>query len=494
MIQGGELTTIDAQPRLVNPLIVDPAVGEAPVVKVHLPSSDEFRRHRVRARLACLLRYGVSPFLVLADLVALALAGLLTQPPLQVVALLAVAAIGLNALAGLYRSRLSLSALDDAPALVGRGLAAGAAAMAVAVLLHQPGADRALAGSALYAVATLIVRSVSYAAVRNLRRAHWVAHPTLVLGAGRIGSQLATLLLAHPEYGLAPVGFLDADPLLSPGELPVPVLGSFEDLAAVIRRLRVKEVIIAFSAARESEMVDLLRTCDRLECEIFFVPRLFEMFSGAGRANDTVWGLPLVRLRRAAFRTPSWALKRCFDVAVAALALVALAPLLAVIAVAVSLDGGGGCLFRQERVGLDGRPFRLLKFRSLAPVSAEDSATRWSVADDPRLGRLGRFLRRSSLDELPQLWNVLRGEMSIVGPRPERPHFVAEFARSLPRYTHRHRVPSGLTGWAQIHGLRGDTSVADRASFDNFYIENWSLWLDAKIALRTAIALRRGAR
>jgi lipopolysaccharide/colanic/teichoic acid biosynthesis glycosyltransferase len=182
----------------------------------------------------------------------------------------------------------------------------------------------------------------------------------------------------------------------------------------------------------------------------------------------------------------SWSLKRAFDVALSALALVVLAPVLVACALAVRLEGGPGVIFRQARVGLDGHHFECLKFRSMRPASEAESATRWSVVGDQRVGPVGRVLRRTSLDELPQLWNILRGDMTLVGPRPERPHFVEKFSSELPRYDHRHRVPSGLTGLAQVSGLRGaDTPISDRARFDNFYIENWSLWLDAKVLLRT---------
>jgi exopolysaccharide biosynthesis polyprenyl glycosylphosphotransferase len=242
---------------------------------------------------------------------------------------------------------------------------------------------------------------------------------------------------------------------------------------------------------REPTTVQILRTCDRHKCEIFVVPRLFEMH-GLGSGVDQIWGLPLVRLRRAAFRAPSWRLKRLFDVVVSGVALLLLAPLMLACALAVRLEGGRGVLFRQERVGLDGRPFQLLKFRSLRPASDDESRTRWNVANDARMGRVGRFLRHTSLDELPQLLNILRGDMSLVGPRPERPHFVHEFTREFPRYAARHRVPAGLTGLAQVHGLRGDTSIEERAQFDNAYIETWSLWSDVKIMLRTAWAVVRG--
>jgi exopolysaccharide biosynthesis polyprenyl glycosylphosphotransferase len=194
-----------------------------------------------------------------------------------------------------------------------------------------------------------------------------------------------------------------------------------------------------------------------------------------------------MRIRTPSLRGPSWALKRLFDITLASLALVLTAPVLGVCALLVRIDSGPGVLFRQERVGRDGRVFTCLKLRSMPPRSVEESATLWSVADDPRVGAVGRILRRTSLDELPQLWNIVRGDMTLVGPRPERPFFVEKFAAELPRYGLRHRVPSGLTGLAQVSGLRGDTSVADRARFDNFYIENWSLWLDVKVLLRTVV-------
>jgi exopolysaccharide biosynthesis polyprenyl glycosylphosphotransferase len=182
------------------------------------------------------------------------------------------------------------------------------------------------------------------------------------------------------------------------------------------------------------------------------------------------------------------------DIVISGVALLLLSPVMGACALAVRREGGPGVLFRQERVGLDGRVFEILKFRSLRPVDDTEHKVQWNISQDPRLGPVGRFLRSTSLDELPQLWNILAGHMSLVGPRPEREHFVAQFAKRIPRYTNRHRVPAGLTGWAQVNGLRGDTSIEDRASFDNYYIENWSLWGDIKIILRTVeqVLRRRG--
>jgi exopolysaccharide biosynthesis polyprenyl glycosylphosphotransferase len=440
-----------------------------------------------------LLRYGVRPFLLLVDVAAWTLAVLLTGRVEGQDLILLVLALVLFGTAGLHRSRLTLSALDDLPALSFRAVAAGAATMSIGVATDMGPADpRPLVLGALLAVLVVALRALAYTAVRRTRARGWVTHPTLVLGAGRIGGQLARHLLEHPDYGLRPVGFLDEDPLLTPEERPVPLLGGTESLASVIVEFGVADVVVAYGSAPGSQMVEIIRTCDRLDVEIFFVPRLFELHH-TSRDMDQVWGVPLVRLRRAPFRSVSWRLKRVFDVVVAAVSMLLLSPLLLALALAVRLEGGPGVLFRQERVGLDERPFELLKFRSLRPADESESASLWNISQDGRLGPVGRFIRSTSLDELPQLWNILRGDMTFVGPRPERPLFVRRFDEAFPRYTARHRVPAGLTGWAQIHGLRGDTSIEERARFDNYYIENWSLWLDVKILLRTVAAVLKRA-
>ena len=183
--------------------------------------------------------------------------------------------------------------------------------------------------------------------------------------------------------------------------------------------------------------------------------------------------------------------KRALDVTLSGIALFLLSPIMLACALAVRIETGPGVIFRQTRVGIGGRTFTLMKFRSLKPATVEESQTQWSISHDDRVGPVGRFLRRSSLDELPQLINVLKGDMSLVGPRPERPHFVQEFSRSSERYTDRHRVQTGLTGHAQVNNLRGDTSIDDRVRFDNYYIENWSLWGDIKIMFRTIAAVTR---
>jgi exopolysaccharide biosynthesis polyprenyl glycosylphosphotransferase len=390
---------------------------------------------------------------------------------------------------GLYRRQLSFSILDDAPVLVGRALAGGAAAMVLGGLDDgRVGADR-LVTSALFSVLALGTRAVAYATIRQIRRHHHLRRRVLILGAGTVAHDLATTLRARPEYGLTAVGILDDNPLLNPDRLPVPLLGGYRELPRVLSERAIGVVIVTYGSAREPQIVTMLRACDRMRCEIYFVPRLFELHS-VTKDTEVLWGLPLLRLRRAPFRTGTWMGKRVLDLVFAWVALVLVAPVLPVCAVLCRWRTGA-VLFRQTRIGLDGREFTLLKFCSMRPIEEGESATRWSIGNDLRVGRWGRFIRRTSLDELPQLWNVVRGDMSLVGPRPERPHFVDEFTRQFPVYTARHRVPVGITGWAQIHGLRGDTSIEDRARFDNYYIENWSLWADVKILLRTVSAVLR---
>jgi exopolysaccharide biosynthesis polyprenyl glycosylphosphotransferase len=392
---------------------------------------------------------------------------------------------------GLYRLRLSLSVLDDTPAIVGRALAAGSAAMVVGAIEDGVAGFTRLETAAIFSAFALGGRAIAYAGIRAARRRHHLEQRTLLLGCGAVAGTLAANLLAHPEYGLRPEGMLDDDPLLGEADRPVPVLGRYDGLNDVVLRYAIDVVIVTFGAITEPSIVSMLRACDRLSCEIYFVPRLYELHAVASD-TEVLWGIPLMRLRRAPFRSGAWTAKRITDVVLASLALLLLAPVLTVCAIGARLETG--CvLFRQTRIGLDGGPFTLLKFCSLRPAGESESKTLWNIAEDDRMRPFGRILRRTSLDELPQLWNILRGDMALVGPRPERPYFVDEFTRQFPWYRDRHRVPVGLTGWAQIHGLRGNTSIADRARFDNFYIENWSMWGDVKIMMRTFGQLLKAA-
>lgn len=390
--------------------------------------------------------------------------------------------------------RLNLSALDELPASFVRGIAVAGLLTTVGLAVCGAGLSRLCHGAGFLVTAlvylTLAVtgRGVVYTRLRRMRASGRLTELAVVVGAGPVGAQLGWRMRQHPEYGLIPFGFLDDTPASASQVLPAPLVGHVADLPALVTRHGVRHVLVTCGPRPGVDLVDLLRCCDRLRCEIFVVPRLFEMGVAARPATDHLWGLPLIRLNRAAHRGYPWALKRIFDATFAAIALLLTAPLLAGIALAVRREVGRPILFRQVRTGLDGEPFQLLKFRTLDPPR-KDEPTGFCVVDAARVGPVGRFLRRSSLDELPQLWNVLRGQMSLVGPRPEQLDYTRQFAEQHPRYRGRLRVPAGVTGLAQVHDLRGDTPIEDRVCFDNFYIEHWSLWQDIKILVRTVASV-----
>jgi Undecaprenyl-phosphate glucose phosphotransferase len=272
----------------------------------------------------------------------------------------------------------------------------------------------------------------------------------------------------------------------------VPVLGGVDELPEVIQRHQVQEVIIGLPELSHQDLLTILSRCERGQVGIKIFPDLFQIIASELSMGD-LGGLPLLTVRDIALRGWKLTLKRAVDLIGSTFALIVLSPLLLLVAVAIKLDSRGPVFYAQERMGLDAKPFWCLKFRSMR-TDAEQAGPGWTTQNDPRVTRLGRFIRRFNVDELPQLINVALGDMSLVGPRPERPIYVEQFRRSIPRYMDRHREKSGLTGWAQVNGLRGDTSIAERTKYDLWYIENWSVWLDIKIMLRTLANMIGGDR
>jgi exopolysaccharide biosynthesis polyprenyl glycosylphosphotransferase len=296
------------------------------------------------------------------------------------------------------------------------------------------------------------------------------------------------------------VGFLDKDPTESGnGEAAPPVLGASWDLERVVREHAIEQVIVTFSTAPHEVMLRLARSCEELGVRVAFVPRLFDRMTERIHVEHVV-GLPLMSAQTTNPKGARFTVKHAVDRVVAASLLVLVAPVLAAAAVGVLISLGRPIFFRQTRIGRDGRTFQMLKFRSMRVA---DRLPRLELSPDTAPGGVegvdlrstfGDFLRRTSLDELPQLINVLRNEMSLVGPRPERPEFVSLFGEAINRYDDRHRVKAGITGWAQVNGLRGKTSISERVELDNYYVQNWSLWLDVKILLMTIVAVFRSYR
>jgi exopolysaccharide biosynthesis polyprenyl glycosylphosphotransferase len=403
---------------------------------------------------------------------------------------------------GIARRGIGLEILDELRDLVLATTFAGMAVLSLRVLVaDDPSAAAQTVRVWAVTTACLVMANVAlrWSDVRGRERGER-SIPTLILGAGKVGALTAKRLLAHPQFGLRPVGFLDEAPLDGNGACAgLPVLGAERDLDRVVERYGVGRVVVAFSTTPHETLLATVRRCEELGVDVSLVPRLFERMTRTFGV-DHVGGLPLISLRRVDPKSWQFRIKDVFDRIAAALLLVVLAPVLAVAALAVYLSAGRPLLYRQLRVGRDGRTFEMLKFRSMENGHDEEpfrelppDTAPGGIEGADRRTKVGALLRRTSLDELPQLLNVFRGEMSLVGPRPERPEFVEVFERTVYRYSERHRVKSGITGWAQIHGLRGQTSISDRVEWDNYYIENWSLWFDLKILILTARAIRRFA-
>jgi exopolysaccharide biosynthesis polyprenyl glycosylphosphotransferase len=383
-----------------------------------------------------------------------------------------------------YRTRLHISVLDELPYLLTRLLSVVALIATVTALRHHQASVTSFLNVSVWVLGLFLLgRFLTMWVVLFGRGRRIAAHRTLLVGGGTLAAELAVLLDRHPRYGLRVCGFVDDEPRRHPVD-GLPWLGRARAVAQVVARHGIDTVLVAGRLGDEDSLIEMIRHRPAEAYDLLVVPRLHQFHSQDG-LPDHIGAIPVMHINNPSLRGFSWTVKRCFDVAIGAGAIVLLFPLLLACAIAVRLEGGPGVLFRQQRVGNDGQVFECLKFRSMKPASSHESATQWTIANDPRVGRVGRFLRRSSLDELPQLWNILRGDMTLVGPRPERPHFVTKFTVEVPNYRFRHRVRGGLTGLAQVSGLRGDTPIHDRARFDNYYIENWSLWMDAKIILRT---------
>ncbi len=320
----------------------------------------------------------------------------------------------------------------------------------------------------------------------QLQARGWGTDRVLIVGTDEVGYMILQKIQWSPQLGYEVVGLVQTNGA-NGRAFNVPVLGGPERLAQLIDQYEIDEVIIALPEASTQEILMLIAQCERGSVSIKVFPDVFQIMASQVSIGD-LGGLPLLSVRDVALRGWRLTVKRALDLLGSAVLLIVLSPFMLLIGILIKLDSPGPVFYAQERMGLDAKPFWCLKFRSMRP-DAEKDGPGWTTRDDPRRTRVGEFIRRSSLDELPQLINVLIGEMSLVGPRPERPVYVEQFRRSIPRYMDRHREKAGMTGWAQVNGLRGDTSIIERTKYDVWYIENWSLRLDLKILIRTLFSM-----
>ena len=318
----------------------------------------------------------------------------------------------------------------------------------------------------------------------SLKSAGIAREKVLVVGGGETAQVILNAIERMPGLGYEAIGVIPAGPVFQENQFSVPIVGYVEQLPTLIQRLGIDEVIIGIDDASNDEMVEIINLAQGAKVGVKVFPNLFQFMAGEMTIAD-LGGLPLLTVRDIALQGWKLTLKRLVDVVFGAMLLVLFSPLMLIIAILIKWESNGPVFFTQIRMGLDAKPFRMIKFRSMRQ-DAEKHST-WTVEGDPRVTRIGRFIRKTSLDEFPQFINVLLGEMSIVGPRPEQPQYVKEFQKNIPRYMDRHREKAGVTGWAQVNGLRGDTSIFERTKYDLWYIENWSLTLDFKIMIRTAL-------
>jgi Undecaprenyl-phosphate glucose phosphotransferase len=404
-------------------------------------------------------------------------------------------------LQGLYRLRRGRSRVDDFFAVfVGSILAVVFGIVATLYVqvyfVSEAAKDRGVleVSQPAWGIFLILNTALAYGSrelVRDLLERRWRAgiglKRILIAGAGELGRIVADKILEHRELGYQIVGFVDdrasGDHL---GYRGLPLLGTLDDASEISRREAVDHLYVALPPEQHLRMIELIENTSREILDVKVVPDLLQVIALRARIED-LDGVPIINVNDVPLQGFNSVVKRAIDIGISSLALLVLTVPLGLIALLVRITSKGPVFYRQERMGLDGKPFTIVKFRSMSHDAERETGPVWAQQDDPRVTPFGRFLRRSNLDELPQLWNVLRGDMSIVGPRPERPHFVEQFKHLIPQYMLRHKVKAGLTGWAQVNGWRGNTPVEKRIEYDLYYIENWSVRLDLKIMWLTIV-------
>lgn len=328
-------------------------------------------------------------------------------------------------------------------------------------------------------------RTIVQAIERRLYRKGKHLQKCIIIGSDSLANQVYAELHHHPSFGFDIAGYFAESRAHAETRLAAaPYLGTVDKAPAYIGTEQVELVFIALRSKEHRTLFELISDCEGINVEFMMVPDVLDVLTSDVKVKE-LQGIPFLQIKAIPLTTWGRIVKRTFDFIVAAALLVVLAPLWLLIMLLVKLASPGPVFYKQQRVGIDGKKFTMYKFRSMRIGAEQQTGPVWTANDDPRRTPLGVLLRKTSLDELPQLFNVLRGDMSLVGPRPERPYFVEQFKEHIPKYLDRHRVKTGVTGWAQVNGLRGNTSLEERVKYDLYYIENWSLAFDIRILLRT---------
>lgn len=388
---------------------------------------------------------------------------------------------------GLYRVRRTISWMDEFYSVFTSMSITTALVAAINAFITAEFEQSRLVLALAWLLSIVLVtigRFAHYRIMVVLRSRGVASDRVLVVGNGDVGKAIIEKMKSCPSLGYQPIGAISNDCSVS-DVWGLPVLGTVADIGQIAREHKVDEVFVASPTLSRNELLDVVSHCQGAKVSIKVYPDLFQIMASEVSISD-LGGLPLVTVKDLVLKGWNLALKRALDITVSTIALIVLSPFLLFIAFLVKVTSPEGPVFYyQERVGLDGKPFQILKYRTMRPDAEVASGPVWAKAGDARTTTVGRILRRTSVDELPQLINVLVGEMSLVGPRPERPFFVEQFKEQIPRYWERHTEKAGITGWAQVNGLRGDTSIEARTAYDLWYVENWTIWLDIKILLRS---------
>ncbi|MHB9032683.1 MAG: undecaprenyl-phosphate glucose phosphotransferase [Anaerolineae bacterium] len=394
----------------------------------------------------------------------------------------------------LYHLRRGRSRIDVFYNIAAAASVAALLSIALTYLFYQSESDLTR-GMILYSwVLTIIFVSLGRALMQNIEGLIRSHNPDrmLLVGTGEVAQLILQRTRNSSRLCYQVVGFVDGQGETSEVD-GVPVLGLRSELRQIIREHQVQEVVLTDTTVSHEEQLEMISVCTSEHAAVRIFPDIFQIVA-SDLSIDDLDGLPLLSVRDISLRGWKLATKRIFDLLFSSLFLILLSPLMLFVALLIKLESKGPVFYTQTRVGLDGKPFPMIKFRSMRVDAEDESGPVWASQDDPRRTRLGAILRKTSIDELPQFINVLLGDMSIVGPRPERPVFVEQFNQIIPRYAERHREKAGITGWAQVNGLRGNTSIIERTKYDLYYIENWSILFDIKIIMRTVINQFRGDR
>ena len=384
---------------------------------------------------------------------------------------------------GLYGARRKVRYIDDLAGIV-RSVSLGMLLVMAATFFYRGFSYSRLVFVLIWVTSIILLGLSRFFLLKLemvfLRRGRGLLR-TVIIGSSRWGRHIYQQVNGNPGRGLSVIGYVGKNDLLSD---VLPCLGGHKEISRIATEKNVDVFVLAPEQQENSWLKNVLNDCIGLNVELYLVPGVLDIMTTRPSLVD-LGGIPILKIKDVPMTGWSAVLKSLFDYSVAVVALLLLWPLFFVIALIISIDSRGGVFYRQKRVGINGREFDLVKFRSMREKAEVETGPVWAVKGDPRVTRIGRLLRRLSLDEFPQLINILKGDMSLVGPRPERPHFVDQFGSRVPKYMERLRVKSGMTGWAQVNGLRGNVPIADRTQYDVYYVENWSFLFDIKILIMT---------